>query len=202
MCLPMFTERCFSGIVHNLLETSPARGFIIFRWLGECIVHFLRQTLRVAGVSQFVCYKCPSYPGIWWWWSLSYSHVKSGDAPKWSCVHPSVWTWCWSLSDWTQCIVPIEARSWNYISRSHTCPRLRATCHFLFLSLHWSLLSARTCRYWGCFWMYPLVDCKMSPCSPWGSSLWERQAICTIPQQYISPVFSHHTPFSFLCTVD
>ena len=55
MFLLMFAERCFSGIVHNLLKTIPARGVIIFRWLGECIVHFLQQTLRVAGVSQFAC---------------------------------------------------------------------------------------------------------------------------------------------------
>ena len=38
----------------------------------------------------------------------------------------------WSLSDRTQCIMPIEARCWNYISLSHTCPRLRATCHYSF----------------------------------------------------------------------
>ena len=30
----------------------------------------------------------------------------------------------------------IDARCWNYISRSHICQILRATCHFLFLSLH------------------------------------------------------------------
>ena len=51
----MFSETCFSGIVHNLLETSPASGFIIFLRLGECIVHFLYQDLRVAGVSQCTC---------------------------------------------------------------------------------------------------------------------------------------------------
>ena len=53
MFLLMFVERCFSGIVNNLLKTSPASGFIIFRLLGECIV--LHQTFRVAGVSQFAC---------------------------------------------------------------------------------------------------------------------------------------------------
>ena len=30
MFLVMFAERCFSGIIHHLLESSPARGFIIF----------------------------------------------------------------------------------------------------------------------------------------------------------------------------
>ena len=42
--LVMFAERCFSGIVHNLLETSPATCLII-----------LYQALLVAGVSQFSC---------------------------------------------------------------------------------------------------------------------------------------------------
>ena len=80
---------------------------------------------------------------------------REQDVSRWSCVHPSVWTWCWSLSDRTQYIVPIEARCWNYISWSHTCPRLRTTCHFLFLPLHWSLLSAGACQYRWCFWVYP-----------------------------------------------
>ena len=143
----MFAERCFSGIVHNLLETSPARGFIIFRWLGKCIVYFLHQTLRVAGVSQFACVQLYGFHSsfliafflilkmtldlnIWWsvpqfdprivrvlQISILSRHLvmmKSIICPcrERGCVqvvHPSVWKWCWSLSDRTQCIVPIEA---------------------------------------------------------------------------------------------
>ena len=61
-------------------------------------------------------------------------------------------------------------------SRCHICPWLWATCHFLFLSLHWSILSAGACRYWGCFWVYHLADCRMSPCSLRGSL---SRSICT-----------------------
>ena len=53
----MFAERYFNGIIHNLLETSPALVFIIFPWLGQYVVHFLYQALRVAGVSQIICVK-------------------------------------------------------------------------------------------------------------------------------------------------
>ena len=143
---------CFSVCLCSALRVSLLLSDCVFslywRWPSISTSGGPSHSLLHA---LFVCFKCPSYPGIWWWWNLSYAHVESGDASKWSCVQPSVWTWCWSLSDRTQCIVPIEARRWNYISRSHTCPRLRATCHFLFLSLHWSLLSAGACRYWGCF---------------------------------------------------
>ena len=56
-----------------------------------------------------------------------------------------------SLSDRTQCIVPIEARRWNYISRSPYLPK--AEGHLSFFSFYPFIevsLSAGACRYLYC----------------------------------------------------
>ena len=86
----MFAERCFSRIVHNLLETSPARSFIIFPWLGQCIVHFMHQDLRVAGASHFTCVQldefCSSFLIVFFRYTEYYPNFQH------LVVSPTVWS--------------------------------------------------------------------------------------------------------------
>ena len=99
-----------------------------------------------------------SYPDPAWWWSRSYDSVWNEDATRWSCVHPSALIWCLSLSVRTQSTEPVEARHGRCISQSHVCPWPWATCHFLFLYSHWSLLLAVAYLYEGwCHWAHVLA---------------------------------------------
>ena len=140
-------------------------SFIAFFWLFFPYIEDYPRSQHLV-VSLTVCSThclCTTnvhlITDIWWLWSPSYARVESGGASRWSYVNPFIWTWCWSLSDRTECIVPIEARRWNHISRFHNCPRLRATCHFIFLSLHWSLWSLSTLLYMSCRLLGSMLKC-------------------------------------------
>ena len=95
-------------------------------------------------------------------------------ASRWSCVHPSAWTWCSSLSVRTQSTEPVEARHWSCISQFHVCPWPRATCHILSLSSHWSLLLVVAYLYKGCHWAHLPAGCRMPVCFHLDLSLLER----------------------------
>ena len=43
-----FSSRCFSGIVHNLLESSPARGFLVCFLICSLVVEALFRCQQVC----------------------------------------------------------------------------------------------------------------------------------------------------------
>ena len=73
--------------------------------------------------------------------------------------------------------VPIEAHYWNYISRSHNFPK--AEDHLSFsLAIPTTKYPVR--RYWGCFGVYPLADCKMPHCYPSYCKAYSRFSLLTV----------------------